>query len=170
MKYKNLHTHALEQLYGPISLNILKQDETIRIVELRDGKGMSRTLAIVKFLDIHGDALKKAHNKVINGGLLGKTLLDFKIDFDKEYMGSVEVKLPKWLKNDFNTDKDFTVGFMSNIWINDTSGKKSRFLFSEIVEIIPPELKNDFAHKIKPLQNKALNVMSLFDEAKIEMI
>jgi len=170
MKYKNLHTHALEQLFGPISLNILKQDETIRIVELRDGKGMSRTLAIVKFLDIHGDALKKAHNKVINGGLLGKTLLDFKIDFDKEYMGSVEVKLPKWLKNDFNTDKDFTVGFMSNIWINDTSGKKSRFLFSEIVEIIPPELKNDFAHKIKPLQNKALNVMSLFDEAKIEMI
>ncbi|HKK11386.1 MAG TPA: hypothetical protein VJ945_01035, partial [Flavobacteriaceae bacterium] len=136
-----MHTHALEQLFGPISLNILKQDETIRIVELRDGKGMSRTLAIVKFLDIHGDALKKAHNKVINGGLLGKTLLDFKIDFDKEYMGSVEVKLPKWLKNDFNTDKDFTVGFMSNIWINDTSGKKSRFLFSEIVEIIPPELK-----------------------------
>ncbi|HEX9827546.1 MAG TPA: hypothetical protein VGA80_13185 [Flavobacteriaceae bacterium] len=170
MNYKNLHTHTLEQLFGPISLHILKQNETIRIVELKDEDNLCRTLAIVRFLNIKGEILKEAYDKIINGGLLGKTLCDFNIDFDKEYMGSVKVKLPDWLKNDFNTTEEFSLGFLSYIWVNDASFETPKFLFCEIIEIIPPELKNEFMQNVKPLQNTDLKILSLFNDVNINMI
>lgn len=170
MNYRNLHTHTLEKLFGPISLHILKQDETIRIVELKDKNKICRTLAFVRFLNVNGKVLKRAYDKIINGGLLGKTLCDYKIDFDKEYIGSVQVKLPDWLKTDFNTNEDLSLGFISNIWVKDTSLETPKFLFSEIIEIIPPNLKNEFMHNVKPLQNSDLKILSLFKEVNINMI
>ncbi|MGM5469430.1 hypothetical protein ACS386_04070 [Flavobacteriaceae bacterium LMO-SS05] len=170
MNYKNLHTHTLEQLFGPISLNILKQNETIRIVELKDQDRICKTLALVRFLNIHGIALKEAYDKIIEGGLLGQTLYDYKIDFEKEFIGSISVKLPDWLQADFKTHEALSFGFISNIWVKDESVAQNRFLFSEIIEIIPPELKKVFIHKIKPLQNTNKSIMSMLNEAKIEMI
>jgi hypothetical protein len=170
MNYKNLHTHTLEQLFGPISLHILKQNETIRIVELKDSDGLSRTLAIVRFLDIHGKRLKEAYDKIMSGELLGKTLCDFKIDFDKKYTGSVELKLPEWLKNDFKTDNDLGIAFISNIWVKDSSLEPQKFIFSEIIEIIPEDLKSDFKYKINPLEKIDSQVKSLFEEANINLI
>jgi hypothetical protein len=170
MNYKNLHTDSLEQLFGPISLHILKQNKTIRIVELKDKDKLCRTFAIVKFLNINGKTLKEAHDKIFKGELLGKTLCDFKINFDREFIGSVQVKLPDWLKDHFKTTEDISFGFISNIWVNDDSVEPDRFVFSKIIEIIPPELKQEFFHNIKPIQNIDLTLLSMFKEAKIEMI
>lgn len=170
MNHKNLHTYALEQLFGPISLHILKQNESIRIVELKDKDELCRTFAIVRFLNIEGEILKEAHEKIVNGELLGKTLCDYNIDFDREFIGSVEVKLPEWLKDHFRTTKDSGFGFVSHIWVNDDSVEPKRFVFSEIIEIIPPELKKEFMHNIKPLKNVDLEFLDMFEKAKIEMI
>lgn len=170
MNYRNLHTHTLEKLFGTITLHILKQDETIRIVELKDGGGLSRTLGLVRFLNIKGQLLRKAHDEILNGGLLGKTLCDFKIDFNKEFVGSVEVNLPDWLKENFKTLEDKSVGFISNVWIIDHDVSPNRFLFSEIIEIIPPELKNKYTDKIKPLHRVNESIHSLFIDANIHMI
>lgn len=170
MNHKNLHTYALEQLFGPISLHILKQNESIRIVELKDKDKLCRTFAIVRFLNVNGEKLIEAHEKIVKGELLGKTLCDFKIDFDREFIGSVQVKLPDWLKDHFKTTKDSGFGFVSHIWVNDDSVLPNRFVFSEIIEIIPPELKKDFSHNIKPLKKVDLEFLSMFNEAKIEMI
>lgn len=170
MKNKNLHTHTLEQLFGPISIHIKKQNETIRIVELKDDDNFCRTLAIVRFLDIHGQVLKEAYNTILSGELLGKTLLNFNIDFEKEYTGSLHVKLPLWLKNDFNTDYDFGVAFISNIWVKDESLDSQKFIFSEIIEIIPQELKKDFKYKVNPLDKINTKIKSLFKEANIDLI
>jgi hypothetical protein len=170
MNYKKLHTDYLEELFGPISLHILKQNESIRIVELKDKDKLCRTFAIVRFLNINGEKLKAAHEKIVKGELLGKTLCDFKIDFDREFIGSVQVKLPDWLKDHFKTTKDSGFGFVSHIWVNDDSTEPDRFVFSEIIEIIPPELKNEFIHNIKPLKNLDLEFLTMFEEAKIEML
>jgi hypothetical protein len=170
MNIENLHTHALEQLFGPISLHILKQNETIRIVELKDRDDLCRTLAIVRFLKIKGKSLKEAHNRIVKGELLGKTLTDFKIDFEREFIGSVQVKLPDWLKDNFNTTEDFGYGFISHIWVKDNSAVPDRFIFSEIIEIIPPELKNKFNQHIKPINTVDLEFLEMLEEAKIEII
>jgi len=170
MNYKKLHTDALEELFGPISLHILKQNETIRIVELKDKDDLCRTFALVRFLNIKGKELKKAHDLMVKGALLGKTLCDFKIDFDREFIGSVQVKLPDWLKDHFKTTEDSGLGFISHIWVNDDSVEPCRFIFSEIIEIIPTELKKDFIHNIKPLKNVDFEFLSMLNEAKIEMI
>ena len=170
MKDKNLHTNRLEQLFGPISLHILKQNEPIRIVELKDGKGLCRTLAIVRFLDVRGKVLKEAYKTILGGELLGKTLIDFKIDFDREYTGSIRVKLSEWLKNDFKTNEDFGIAFLSNIWIKDKSLERSKFTFAEIIEIIPQDLKKDFEYKINPLQEINSKVSALLKEADIDVI
>lgn len=170
MNIKNLHTQALEQLFGPISLHILKQNESIRIVELRDKHKLNRTFAIVKFLNIKGKVLIEAHDKIVKGELLGKTLCDYKIDFDREFIGSVKVKLPEWLKNDFKTNEDEGYGFISNIWVNDDSVEPNRFVFSKIIEVIPNELKQEFIHNIKPLKHLDLKILGMLDEAKIEVV
>ena len=170
MKYKYLHTHTLEKLFGPISIQIKKQDQTVRIVELKDKDGRCRTLAIVRFLDVHGKTLKEAYEKIIGGELLGKTLIDYKIDFDKEYRGSLQIKIPKWLQNDFKSESEYGIAFLSIVWIKDVSLKPSRFTFAEIIEIIPQELKNDFIYKINPLQDINSKVSELFQEASIEVI
>jgi hypothetical protein len=169
MKYKNLHTHTLENLFGPISLHILKQYDTIRIVELKDKECISRTLAIVRFLNIKGNDLMKAYSVIRNGGLLGKTLCDHQINFEKEQIGSIKVKTPSWLKKDFNSDEDLSLGFISNICVTD-SVTNEKFLFSEIIEIIPLELMIHYKHKIRPLEKISSDVMSLLKEAKIELI
>ncbi len=170
MKQKNLHTHTLEKLFGPISIHIKKQDETVRIVELKDDENYCRTLAIVRFIDVHGKALTEAYKTIIGGELLGKTLLDFKIDFDKKYTGSLDIKLPNWLKQDFKSNHDFGIAFFSNIWVQDESVEVEKFVFAEVVEIIPEELKNDFKYKINPITNINSKIKSLFDQAKIELI
>ena len=170
MKYKNLHTHTLEKLFGPISIQIKKQDKTVRIVELKDEDELCRTLAIVKFSDVHGNLLKEAYETILSGELLGKTLCQFNIDFDKVYTGSLQLKLPSWLKNDFKTEDDLGIAFFSGIWITDKSLNPKKFKFADIIEIIPQDLKDDFKYKINPLQNIDSSVKELFKEANINLI
>ncbi|MFC4723224.1 hypothetical protein ACFO5O_12885 [Geojedonia litorea] len=169
MNKENLHTHTLEKLFGSIKLNILKQNETIRIVQLEDETSQVRTLAIVRFFNVKGQNLKEAYEKILNGSLLGKTLCEFNIDFNKEPIGSIQVKIPIWLQKGFKSTKDSSLGFVSQIWVNDSAVSNS-FLFSEIIEIIPAELKNNYKHKVKPIPKVEDSIMSLLNEAKIELI
>ena len=61
MNYENLHSSVLERLFGSISLEIIKQDENIRIIKLVDKKNITRTIGIVKFLKVN--SLKKNSSK-----------------------------------------------------------------------------------------------------------
>ena len=115
MDYESLHTCALEKLFGPIEGQIIRQDENIRIVHLRDEKGNSRTLGVVRFLNVDSKSLQDAHSKILAGGLLGKTLHESDIDFDKEIISAFHVKLPDWLKKDFNTQQGSSLALFSKI-------------------------------------------------------
>lgn len=72
MNYENLHTYSLEKLFGVIRLEIIKQDDTIRMIKLIDNAGITRTLGVVRFFNVN--LLAEVHTKILSGQLLGKTL------------------------------------------------------------------------------------------------
>ena len=72
MNYENLHTNSLEKLFGVIRLEIIKQDDTIRMIKLIDNAGITRTLGVVRFFNVN--LLAEVHTKILSGQLLGKTL------------------------------------------------------------------------------------------------
>ena len=170
MDYKNLHTFTLEKIFGSIKNHIIRQNENIRIVHLQDKKGVSRTLGIVKFLNVDSDLLIGVHEKILTGELLGKTLFDSNIDFDKEFIGTFKVKLPKWLMEDFNTEQDSSFAIFSKISIYTNRLSNDKFLYSELIEIIPPELKDVFVDKTKSLYKIDENILSLFKAVDIKVI
>jgi len=169
MNYENLHTSALEKLFGTIKMRIVNQNPNIRIIKLNDSKNISRTLGIVKFFDVKGKALINAHQKILAGGVLGKTLFNSSIDFDKKFIGSVQVNLPEWLKEDFKSEYNEGLGFYSKIKVANHSKKENKILYSELIEIIPMELKYAFEDKICPLENNNKRVMSLLNAAEIKL-
>ncbi len=170
MNLENLHTSTLEKLFGSINLRIIRQDEDVRIVQLNDENGISRTLGIVKFFNVENDLLVEVHEKILEGGLLGKTLFDSNINFDKKFIGTLQVKLPQWLKNDFDTEQDSSFAIISKISIYNDRLSNDKLLYSELIEIIPPELTDIFIDKTKQLENISLNVLSLFKSANLEVI
>jgi len=166
MKYENLHTYTLEKLFGAIKLYVLRQDDHFRIIELVDENGISRTLGVVIFFNINTPSLQEAHNKILSGSLLGKTLYDSNIDFHKKYIGSLEVKIPMWIKEDFKSEHNIGIVFFSRISVlnNDTFS-----LYSELIEVIPLELKDKFIDKINPLNKIDKTLSSLLNAAELEI-
>lgn len=168
MNYENLHTSSLEKLFGTIKFEILKQDDTIRIIKLLDGAGTTRTLGIVRFFNIN--LLPEVHDKILSGQLLGKTLCDSNIDFDKGFMGSVKVSLPQWLRDDFKSEYDVGLAFYSKIFVLGNRSQEDKFLYSELIEIIPLEIKEAFLDKVNSKKDIYDNINSLLKEANIEII
>jgi hypothetical protein len=165
MNYKKLHTYILENKFGHIDGKIIKQDNNIRIIHLQDKKGISRTLGVVRFLNTDNRILEIAHNRIVNGELLGKTLQEFEIDFKKEFIGSLKVKLPDWLKKDFNEEQNNGLAFFSRIFVRDDSMLEGKFLYSELIEIIPQDLEFLFNDKTEPLSQIDNNLILLLNEA-----
>ncbi len=139
MKVKKLHTALLEEIFGPIRLHILKQENELRMIHLFDRDKVSRTLAVVRFRNTQHPLIVKAHGLIVSGELLGKTLVDGGIPYTKDLMFQCSVCLPEWVKRDFNTEQSHSVANYSQISIRNGAPGKS-FLYAEIFEIIPPEI------------------------------
>jgi hypothetical protein len=170
MNYKKLHTYILENKFGQIDGKIIKQDKNIRIIHLQDKKGISRTLGVVRFLNTDNKILEVAHGKILAGELLGKTLQEFNINFRKEFIGSLKVKLPEWLKKDFNNQQNNGLAFFSKISIIIDSELGEKFLYSELIEIIPLDLEKLFVDKIEVTSKIDEKFMSLLKEAGLTKI
>jgi len=165
MNTNSLHTSTLEKLYGPVECEIIRQDDNIRIVHLKDKKGASRTVAVVRFYNTDHKRIEAVHKSILEGGLLGKTLQKFKIDYKKENFGALPVKLPDWIKNDFLTDEDHSIALISNIQIEISSGEQ--FLYTKIIEVLPPELS--YGHVYDSLQKQDIDqdLLPLFESVDL---
>ncbi len=167
MKYRNLHTTALIKIYGPIKGQIIRQDEKVRIVHMQDGKGISRTLAIVRFGNIRTRSLKKTHQQILNGSLLGQTLYDSDIPFNKHYIGNHSIQLPLWLMKDFRTRETEGLAMFSTIHVEGATSKSEKFLYAEIIEIVPPYLVDTYRSKTLPLHEIDQNMLGLLEDAEL---
>jgi len=133
------HTALLENLFGPIRLHIIKQENELRIVHLYDTKDISRTLGVVRFKNFDSPTIKEAHNRIVAGELLGKTLMESDIPHKKSYISTIPVRLPDWLKKDFKTAHSTSPAVYSHITLLDRECNKT-FLYAELFEIIPPDI------------------------------
>ena len=170
MNYENLHTSTLEKLFGTVNLKILKQHEELRIIELNDNQGITRTLGVARFFNIHGNVLTTAHNKIVAGSLMGKTLYEANINFEKEFLGFINAPLPHWLKTDFRSKFENGLAFYSKIFVSDDSLGDKRFLYAELLEIIPKELEDAFVKRIIPANSNQNEALSLMLHANLETI
>ncbi|MCK5440977.1 MAG: hypothetical protein KAJ23_03710 [Maribacter sp.] len=170
MDYEGLHTSTLEKLYGPIKGQIIKQDKHFRIIHLRDKKGISRTLGVVKFIEIVGEPLKVAHHKILDGALLGKTLFDSHIDFDKEIIGALEVKFTDGLKNEFKCLQNNGMVFFSRIMVKDHLISKTPSMYSELIEVMPYKLGKLILGQTKHLTSLDDNLLNLCEAADLTPI
>ncbi len=134
-----LHTALLEELFGPIRLRILRQEDPLRMVHLLDKDQVSRTMGIVHFRNTDHPLIKAAHACILGGALLGKTLLDREIPYSKDTLFQIKVCLPAWVSQDFKSDRDITVANYSRITVEDHSNG-THFLYADLFEIIPPEI------------------------------
>jgi len=148
MNVNKLHTDLLENLFGPIRLRILKQENELRIVHLYDLEEISRTLGIVRFRNYDTPTIKEAHHRIVGGELLGKTLMESNIPCQKAYVSTIKVQLPEWLKKEFKTILGTTSALYSHITLLDQDSNTT-FLYAELFEIIPPEI----LHLIPNTQN-----------------
>jgi hypothetical protein len=170
MNNKKLHTYTLEKEFGHIGGQIIKQNKHIRIIHLKDNKEISRTLAIVRFLNTDKNVIKVAHSKIKEGGLLGKTFQNLKINFRKEFVGSLQVKLPEWLKTDFDTKQNTGFALFSKVLVSDDSLLHNEFMYAELIEIIPQDLETLFIDKTKTLSEIDKTFISLLKEADLTEI
>lgn len=165
MDTNTLHTTTLEKLYGPVECEIIRQDDKIRIVHLKDKKGVSRTVGVVKFYNTDHHPIKSVHKTIQAGGLLGKTLQQSKIDYKKEIIGAVPVRLPDWIKNDFITDEEHSMALISKIKVPDSSGKP--LLYTVIIEVLPPNLSSGHVQDIIRKQDIDHDILPLFELADL---
>jgi hypothetical protein len=167
MDTNTLHTSTLEKLYGPVECEIIRQDDKIRVVHLRDKKGISRTVGVVRFYNTDHKPIKAVHQTILEGGLLGKTLQQSKIDYNKETIGAVPVRLPDWIINDFRTKEEHSVAVISIINI-DTS-LDGPLLYTRIIEVLPPDLSSGYEHVIIQKQDIDHDILSLLELADLKI-
>ncbi|MGI9546828.1 MAG: hypothetical protein ACR2MM_06315 [Flavobacteriaceae bacterium] len=167
MDRKKLHTSSLEELYGPISCDIIRQDNEIRIVHLRDKMDVSRTVGVVRFYNTDHKPIKLVHQRILAGGLLGKTLQQSEIKYNKETIGAVPVRLPRWIINNFCTKEEHSIAIISMINI-DTS-YDGPLLYTRIIEVLPPDLSSEYELDIMRKQDVDHNILPLFEVADLKI-
>ena len=167
MSSRKLHTASLEELYGPISCEIIRQDNEIRIVHLRDNNDVSRTVGVVRFYNTDHKPIKAVHQTILAGGLLGKTLQQSKVNYEKHTVGVVPVLLPDWIKNSFRTNEEHSVAVISMINI-DTSSTES-LLYTGIIEVLPPDLSSGYDLDIIGKQDIDHDMLPLFELADLKI-
>lgn len=165
MNTKNLHTAKLEKLYGPVECEIISQDHKIRIVHLKDKQGISRTVGVVRFYNTDHKPIKAVHRSILAGGLLGKSLQQSKIDYQKEVIGALPVSLPDWIKNDFKTEEERSLGLISIIKLKTSSG--GQLLYTEILEVLPPELSSAYVQDIVQKKDIDKDLLPLFESVDL---
>ena len=80
------------------------------------------------------------------------------------------MNLPQWIKDDFKSKYDVVLAFYSRIYVAENSSSPDKFLYSELIEIIPLELKEEFKEKAN--SNKKINgtMSALLKEIDLEII
>jgi len=142
-----LHTDVLEEKYGPITSEIIKHDNNIRISHLIDENIISRTFAITFFpkkglkgqvatidKDIRkGTPIGKAFRK--KGYAVRKNVIDVYIE-----------KLPKWLKEAFKTKENFAKARLSEFYTKKKSTKP--IIYGTVVEIYSPNFRGPVINNV----------------------
>ena len=79
------------------------------------------------------------------------------------------VNLPQGLMNDFKSEYNVWFAFYSKISVLNNKFSNDKFLYSELIEIIPLEIKETFIDQVNSKKTLPDNMNSLLKEADIEI-
>jgi dimethylaniline monooxygenase (N-oxide forming) len=123
----------------------------------------------VKFSDFTDITLKAAHQQIIKGGLLGKTLQLAKLDFSKNYLGTFEVVIPGWLQKEFSTEETVALALYSRIVVKQPDAPSGVETYAELLEIIPPGIREHFENKAPRQHILEAGIHSLCNFGELEI-
>jgi dimethylaniline monooxygenase (N-oxide forming) len=113
------------------------------------------------FRDTDSLADTELHNRILKGAPLGISLLEADVDFDKVYLGQLELLLPDWLKKEFSTKDNTTLALYCEIVLNNKGTGDEKPVYAQIIEVIQPGLREHFETESLPLKELDANLRSL---------
>jgi hypothetical protein len=140
-----LHTDALEQKYGPITAIVVRHDpagkttgERMRKAKLVDQCGIVRTYALT-FLKEYPESkeLDEIEGKIQKGALIGQTFRNYHYDITRIELGSFDIPITDWLKNEFQTSSSVAHATVIDFHVEKTG--KGSFTYGTLIEVYCPE-------------------------------
>src|SRR3989344_7231188 len=113
---ERLHTDVLEEKYGQIKSKVIRHDFNIREAHLIDTNGISRTYAITLLNEIKNKEIKAINEKIKFGKPIGKAFREYEYAIRKNVLDVFIIKLPIWLKQDFDTKENYAKARLSEFY------------------------------------------------------
>jgi len=105
-----LSSDILEEQFGPTAVNILHQDNTIRIIQTFVIKtGQVLELSLVRFLPEGVAAFSAVHQSVLSGDSMGKAFRAAGVEFRRETEFACHHNVPSALQRCFDSQEPATV-------------------------------------------------------------
>lgn len=136
-----LHTEVLQDVYGPISVQVLHDDNVTRKVLLTDQQNIARTYALtIKHTEWAWNKEMQAVNTAIRAGeAIGKAFKANGFLICKNIIDVYVVNLPGWLQNAFAHSSEIAKARISEFLV-----KKNQlfYRYGLITEIYSPDFRN----------------------------
>lgn len=136
-----LHTEVLQDIYGPISVKVLKDDNLTREVLLKDKQSIARTYALTIKNDewACNKEMRTVNAAIRSGEAIGKSFKTNGFSICKNIIDVYLVNLPEWLQRAFAHNSQMAKARISEFLV-----KKGQLIFNYglITEIYSPDFRN----------------------------
>jgi chorismate-pyruvate lyase len=136
-----LHTEVLQDIYGPICVKVLKDDNLTREVLLTDQQNIARTYALTIKNDewAWNKEMQLVNAAIRSGEAIGKTFKTNGFSICKNIIDVYLVNLPEWLQQAFEHTSSMAKARISEFLV-----KKNELIFNYglITEIYSPDFRN----------------------------
>lgn len=149
-----LHTDLLEEKFGAIHAEIIRQTSEYRYSFLASEDGVPRTCAVTFFSqDDLPPEIAVIHGQIIKGNCIGKTFRDAHIDIVKKARDSFVIELPDWLQKRFQSDSQHARVDVYEFWAGETR-------YGTIVEVQSPVWCEAVGDGSEGMKDKLLEIIS----------
>ena len=136
-----LNSQRIKRLFGSYGVDVLHQDDELRISNLHSFKNEStimRTCAIVNYCLPVAASLEDAHNAILKGGSIGATLKKNGFSITKQPIYFGETNLPIVAKKNMDIDSDSAAVHIYCLWVSNEKNAMPLEYYT-IIEIHSPK-------------------------------
>lgn len=145
-----LHTDLLQEVYGPVSIRLLRHDNEVREAHLVDQQGISRTFAVTFLAPPCPEELARIDAEIRDGAPIGKTFCRYGYEVRKNVLKALAVELPAWLRTEFAHPSLFAKAVLSEFLARADARRPE--LYGTVVEIYSPDFRSPAITEIDRLQ------------------
>ena len=147
---EKLHTDILEEKYGEIHAKVLKHNSKIRESLLVDSKNIARTYALTFFEDWKSKEVEQINEEIKNGEAIGKAFRKKGYTIRKNVLDVFIIKLPIWLKKDFNTKDNSAKARLSEFYAKKKG--ENPIIYGIVTEVYTPDFRKPIINDVDKLQ------------------